>query len=66
MDTLVATKEMCVYAFDAILHYLDKKEKLKTPDHFSKAEAPLFVTWRINGDSLRGCIGMALAMKSMN
>ena len=68
MDTvsLTATKEMCAYAFDAISHYLDKKERLKAPDHFPTADAPLFVTWHINGDDLRGCIGNLYIMKPMS
>eukprot|EP00331_Platyophrya_macrostoma_P032320 CAMPEP_0176450240 /NCGR_PEP_ID=MMETSP0127-20121128/27018_1 /TAXON_ID=938130 /ORGANISM="Platyophrya macrostoma, Strain WH" /LENGTH=196 /DNA_ID=CAMNT_0017837857 /DNA_START=35 /DNA_END=625 /DNA_ORIENTATION=+ len=56
-STLAATKEMCAYCFDAILHYLDKQEPLPVPDDFPKVDAPLFVTWHINKDELRGCIG---------
>ena len=60
MDTttsVVATKDMCAYCFDAMLHYLDKQESFPVPDDFPKIDAPLFVTWHIRGDELRGCIG---------
>lgn len=57
---LKATKDMCAFCFDAILHYLDKRERLAAPSSIPKTPAPLFVTWHINGDDLRGCIGNTL------
>ena len=61
LPPIVATKEMCAYCFDAILHYIDHQETLLTPRHFPTANSPLFVTWHINGTELRGCIGITLS-----
>ena len=53
-------KLLCVYSFDVILSFFDKKEEIKPnfPEKFKKYSYPLFVTWSKGEDHhLRGCIG---------
>ena len=55
--SIKSLKEHCAYCFDVILAKLSKE---KTPDYPSNLQvfsSPLFVTWHINKDELRGCIG---------
>ena len=60
-STLVSTKEHCAYCFDIIISALDGKLKKgefpSLPESIGKVSAPLFVTWHIYKDDLRGCIG---------
>jgi AMMECR1 domain-containing protein len=60
-DKMQATKDHCFYCFDVLKGTLDGSIKGKSfpplPTSVPKDLAPLFVTWHINGDELRGCIG---------
>lgn len=51
-----ATKEHCAYCFDVLLAHLKGLPQPGYPPSLAQFEAPLFVTWKKNGD-LRGCIG---------
>ena len=51
-----STKEHCIYCFDVLLAQLKKQPLPPFPKGLADFEAPLFVTWKKNGD-LRGCIG---------
>ena len=51
---------LCIFSFDVILSFFDKKEEIKPnfPEKFKKYSYPLFVTWSKGEDHhLRGCIG---------
>ena len=53
-------KLLCVYSFDVIISFLDKKEEIKAnfPEKYKKYSYPLFVTWSKGEEHhLRGCIG---------
>jgi len=56
-----STKEHCAYCFDVVTIILAGKSKKgdfpPLPASIPKVDAPLFVTWHINKDELRGCIG---------
>jgi len=58
---LATTKDHCTYCFDIVINALDGKLKKgdfpKLPESIPKVSAPLFVTWHIFKDELRGCIG---------
>jgi len=60
-EKLEATKEHCAYCFDILKGALDGTIKGKNfpalPSSIPKVASPLFVTWHIYGDELRGCIG---------
>lgn len=51
-----STKAHCVYSFNVLLAELKKSPIPPFPKDLPDFEAPLFVTWKKNGD-LRGCIG---------
>lgn len=66
-----ATKDHCAYCFDVLQAALsgDKKSSKgfpPVPDTIPKISAPLFVTWHINKDDLRGCIGIFLTFYNPN
>ena len=51
---------LCIFSFDVILSFFDKKEEIKPnfPEKFKKYSYPLFVTWSKGEEHhLRGCIG---------
>ena len=53
-------KLLCVYSFDVIISFLNKKEEINTnfPEKYKKYSYPLFVTWSKGEEHhLRGCIG---------
>ncbi|KRW98318.1 AMMECR1 domain [Pseudocohnilembus persalinus] len=52
-----ATKDHCKYCFDVLIATLNKQELPKFPKNIVKSSTPLFVTWNIDDDDLRGCIG---------
>ncbi|KAL4488909.1 hypothetical protein ABPG72_005696 [Tetrahymena utriculariae] len=52
-----ATKEHCKYCFDVLKAALNNQPIPPFPSHLQKYKCPLFVTWHIDGDDLRGCIG---------
>lgn len=60
-EQLEATHAHCVYCFDILRGTLEGEIKGKSfpplPSTIPKITAPLFVTWHIHGDELRGCIG---------
>lgn len=55
-----SSKELCAYCFDVVIATLQGKklDSIPFPKSIPKFKAPLFVTWHINGDELRGCIGI--------
>ena len=57
-----ATKEHCAYCFDVIQAALNGEANAKSfpplPSAIKDISTPLFVTWHINKDELRGCIGL--------
>ena len=56
-----SSKDHCIYCFDAVTLALNGKLKKgefpKLPESIPKVDAPLFVTWHMYKDELRGCIG---------
>ena len=51
---------LCIYSFDVILSFLDKKKEIQPnfPEKYKKYSYPLFVTWSKGEEHhLRGCIG---------
>jgi len=61
-DTVKSTPEHCAFCFDVLSATLDgkikpKREAVPLPETIPRIHAPLFVTWHIHGDDLRGCIG---------
>lgn len=55
-ETKESSKDHCAYCFDVLLAHLKKQPLPPYPANLAVFEAPLFVTWKKNGD-LRGCIG---------
>ena len=53
----LATKDHCKYCFDVLVAALNNKPTPPFPETIPKVKTPLFVTWHIDGDELRGCIG---------
>jgi len=61
-ENIESTKEHCAYCFDVLQAALNGETKLgrnfpSFPKSIPRATAPLFVTWHIHKDDLRGCIG---------
>lgn len=56
-----ATQEHCAFCFDIIKGTLEGTLKPNAnpplPESIPNVQSPLFVTWHIDGDDLRGCIG---------
>lgn len=57
-NKIESTKEHCSYCFDVLLAHLNKKAIPEYPSTLPNVTCPLFVTWMINIDELRGCIGL--------
>lgn len=55
------SKQLCFLCFEALENKVTNKNNNKVAnaviDPNNKDEYPLFVTWKIDGDQLRGCIG---------
>lgn len=60
-----STQEHCAYCFDVLIAQLNKKPLPEFPSTLVNVSSPLFVTWMINKDELRGCIG-TFASKPLN
>ena len=56
MQAKESTKAHCRYCFDVLLAELKNQALPPFPKDLADFEAPLFVTWKKNGE-LRGCIG---------
>lgn len=54
-----SSEMLCYIALNTLERYLDNQKADETLLQFIPAdyEVPLFVTYHINGDELRGCIG---------
>ncbi|KAJ5079790.1 ammecr1 [Anaeramoeba ignava] len=60
MTEIIATKEMCYFAFETLLSQFDKKFKMEKYSFSEKVSCPLFVTLKKAAKGslkLRGCIG---------
>ena len=47
----------CCYCFEVLEAALEKKEMPQFPKDLQEVDVPLFVTFHIHDDELRGCIG---------
>ncbi|EGR31214.1 hypothetical protein IMG5_115470 [Ichthyophthirius multifiliis] len=56
-QNIKALKEHCIYCFDVLISLLNNKKPPVYPQNLPKYKVPLFVTWHINQNDLRGCIG---------
>lgn len=54
---ILASKDHCKYCFDVLKAALNNQQIPPFPTHLPKVKIPLFVTWNIDGNDLRGCIG---------
>lgn len=46
-----------MYCFDVLVSTINKTNPPKFPEKLPIFDVPVFVTFHINGDDLRGCIG---------
>jgi AMMECR1 domain-containing protein len=56
-NTLKVLKDHCVFCFSVLDAALLKQDLPEFPKHLPVFEAPVFITFHIDKEELRGCIG---------